>query len=296
MKQSRLFFSTDSNRLFLPWMSMLMGFIAVLILAAGMTAYDSITNWQRVVSGSLTVQIPTYTESGEPRGEIVDREIETALTILRSSTGVKGATVLSDLQMTELMLPWLGDGAAVSELPLPKLIDVMVDSDRYPDMAQLKTDLAAQVPLAVLDSHRMRLEPLLRLSAGGIKLIGFILILLALTASFTVIYATRSSLSTHEHIISLIHMMGANDWFITRQYAVRNFNLTFMGGAFGLLLALPIMAGVSFLIHGATLDFIWNPTLNITQWLVLGCVPVGLAILAFLTTLKTVSDYLKRFL
>ena len=296
MKQSRLFFSTDSNRLFLPWMSMLMGFIAVLILAAGMSAYDSITNWQRVVSGSLTVQIPTYTEAGEPRGEVVNREIETALTILRSSTGVKGATVLSDSQMTELMIPWLGEGAAVSELPLPKLIDVMVDSDHYPDMAQLKTDLAAQVPSAVLDSHRLRLEPLLRLSSGGIKLIGFILILLALTASFTVIYATRTSLTAHEHIISLIHMMGANDWFITRQYAARNFNLTFMGSFFGLLLALPIMAGVSFLIHGATLDFIWNPALDIKQWIVLGCVPVGLALLAFVTTLKTVSDYLKRFL
>ncbi|MBR6412765.1 MAG: hypothetical protein IKS41_06380 [Alphaproteobacteria bacterium] len=296
MKQSRLFFSTDSNRLFLPWMSMLMGFIAVLILAAGMSAYDSITNWQRVVSGSLTVQIPTYTEAGDPRGEVVNREIETALTILRSSTGVKGATVLSDSQMTELMIPWLGEGAAVSELPLPKLIDVMVDSDHYPDMAQLKTDLAAQVPSAVLDSHRLRLEPLLRLSSGGIKLIGFILILLALTASFTVIYATRTSLTAHEHIISLIHMMGANDWFITRQYAARNFNLTFMGSFFGLLLALPIMAGVSFLIHGATLDFIWNPALDIKQWIVLGCVPVGLALLAFVTTLKTVSDYLKRFL
>ena len=296
MNQSRLFFNTDSNRLFLPWMSMLMGFIAVLMLAAGMTAYDAITNWQRVVSGSLTVQIPTYTETGDPRGSIVDKEIETTLTILRSSTGVKGATVLSDSQMTELMVPWLGDGAAVSELPLPKLIDVMVDSDHYPDMAQLKMDLAAQVPVAVLDSHRLRLEPLLRLSGGGIKLIGFILILLALTASFTVIYATRTSLTAHEYIISLIHMMGANDFFITRQYAVRNFNLTFMGGAFGLLLALPIMAGVSFLIHGATLDFIWDPTLTLKQWLILGSVPVALAVLAFVTTLKTVSDYLKRFL
>ena len=296
MNQSRLFFNTDSNRLFLPWMCMRMGFIAVLMLAAGMTAYDAITNWQRVVSGSLTVQIPTYTETGDPRGSIVDKEIETTLTILRSSTGVKGATVLSDSQMTELMVPWLGDGAAVSELPLPKLIDVMVDSDHYPDMAQLKMDLAAQVPVAVLDSHRLRLEPLLRLSGGGIKLIGFILILLALTASFTVIYATRTSLTAHEYIISLIHMMGANDFFITRQYAVRNFNLTFMGGAFGLLLALPIMAGVSFLIHGATLDFIWDPTLTLKQWLILGSVPVALAVLAFVTTLKTVSDYLKRFL
>ena len=295
-KQNDIFFTTDSSRLFLPWMSMLMGFIAVLVLAAGITSYRSITDWKRVVSGSLTVQIPTYNESGDSREDRVNKDIETALTILRSSPGVQGATVLSDSQMTDLMAPWLSDDVAVSELPLPKLIDVIVDSNEYPDIAQLKMDLAAQVPSAVLDSHRMRLEPLLKLAGGGVKLIGFILILLALTASFTVIYATRTNLAAHEHIISLIHMMGANDWFIIRKYAVRHFVLTFMGAFFGFLLSLPIMAGISFLIRGATLDFIWNSALRLPEWLALFSVSVVFAILAFLTTCKTVSDYLKRFL
>jgi len=296
IKQNNILFTTDSSRLFLPWMSMLMGFIAVLILAAGITSYRSITDWQRVVSGSLTVQIPTYTGSGESRAERVGKDIETALTILRSSPGVQGATVLSDNQMAELMNPWLSDDMVVSELPLPKLIDVVVDSNEYPDIAQLKMDLSSQVPSAVLDSHRMRLEPLLKLASGGIKLISFILILLALTAAFTVIYATRTSLMAHEHIISLIHMMGANDWFIIRKYAVRHFVLTFMGAFFGFLLSLPIMAGISFLIRGATLDFIWNSALGLPEWIALLSVSVVLAALAFLTTCKTVSDYLKRFL
>ena len=296
IKQNNILFVTDSSRLFLPWMSMLMGFIAVLVLAAGITSYRSITDWQRVVSGSLTVQIPTYTESGESRAERVSKDIETALTILRSSPGVQGATLLSDNQMAELMNPWLSDDMVVSELPLPKLIDVVVDSNEYPDIAQLKMDLSSQVPSAILDSHRMRLEPLLKLAGGGIKLISFILILLALTASFTVIYATRTSLMAHEYIISLIHMMGANDWFIIRKYAVRHFVLTFMGAFFGFLLSLPIMAGISFLIRGATLDFIWNSALGLSEWIALLAISVVLAVLAFLTTCKTVSDYLKRFL
>ncbi|MBQ7412764.1 MAG: hypothetical protein IJV07_00610 [Alphaproteobacteria bacterium] len=296
MKKDSIFFATDSTRLFLPWMSMLMTFIAVLILATGITSYQAITNWKQVVSGALTVQIPTYTESGESRGQAVNQDVETALTILRSSIGVVGATVISDAQMTELMAPWLGGDVAVSELPLPKLIDVTLDSANHPNLAQIKTDLAEQVPSAILDSHRMRLEPLIKLSDAGIKLIIFILILLAVTASFTVVYATRTSLSAHEHVISLIHMMGANDWFLTQKYAVRHFSLTIMGGFFGFLLALPIMAGISFLIRGATIDFIWNPALGIGGWLTLLLVPVILSILAFLTTIKTVLGYLKRFL
>ena len=142
MKKDSIFFATDSTRLFLPWMSMLMSFIAVLILATGITSYRAITNWKQVVSGALTVQIPTYTESGESRGQAINQDVETALTILRSSVGVVGATVISDAQMTELMAPWLGGDVAVSELPLPKLIDVTLDSVNNPNIAQIKTDLA----------------------------------------------------------------------------------------------------------------------------------------------------------
>lgn len=292
MKKSNIFFATDAAKLFLPWMSMLMSFIAVLIIAAGMTSYALITDWQTTVSGSLTVQIPTYTDNGETRGDKVARDIETVLTIVRSSEGVLGATVLSDEQMAVLMEPWLSGDVVLSELPVPKLIDVMVDPNHTPDVAQLKADLAEQVPSAVLDSHRLQLEPLIRMSGGIVKLIGFILILLALTASFSVIYATKSSLSAHEYIISLTHMMGANDAFIIRQYAVRHFILTFVGALFGFLLALPIMAGVSFFIRGTSFHWLFS----CEQWGVLLAVPAALALLAFVTTIKTVSDYLKRFL
>lgn len=65
MKKTNIFFATDSTKLFLPWMSMLMSFIAVLVLAAGMTIYTAITNWKQVIAGTLTVQIPTYTSLGE---------------------------------------------------------------------------------------------------------------------------------------------------------------------------------------------------------------------------------------
>ena len=296
MTKSNIFFATDPARLFLPWMSMLMTFIAVLILAAGMTTYSSVTRWQRTVSGSLTVQIPTYTESGVARGEKVDREIETTLTILRSSEGILGATVLSDRQMGDLMAPWLGENAIVTELPLPKLIDVTVDPNGNLDVAQIKTDLAAQVPAAVLDSHRIWLNPLLRISSGIIKLIGFILVLLTLTAAFTVIYATRTSLTVHEPVIALVHMMGAGDLYVTQQYAGRSFQLTLTGSLFGFFLTLPIMAGVSFFIQGASFDFILKPTLSAVQWGVLLSVPFALSVLAFLTTFKTVMVYLKRFL
>ncbi len=296
MKKPNIFFATDPASLFLPWMSMLMSFIAVLILAAGMVTYGSITRWQQSVSGSLTVQIPTYTELGASRGEMVDKDIETTLTILRASEGILGATVLSDNQMADLMHPWLDKTTVLSELPLPKLIDVTVDPTSPLDLSQIQADLASQVPAATLDSHRIWLTPLLHLSSGIIKLIGFILILLTLTTSFTVIYATKTSLRVHEPVISLVHMMGANDFYVTNQYANRSFRLTLFGSLFGLALALPIMAGASFFLRGVASDLVIHPTFTLLQWGILLAVPFVLSLLAFGTTFKTVLSYLKRFL
>lgn len=292
-RRPSLFFATDSTRLFLPWMSMLMSFIAVLVLAGGMITYTSLTRWQSAVLGSLTVQIPTHDAQGSPRGEAVAADVEKALTLLRASPGITGATVLSDAQMSELMLPWLGAEAVVDELPLPKLIDVGTTTDTL-SVAQLRADLAEQVPTAVLENHRSLLAPLIQVARGVIKLIGFILLLLVLTVSFTVIYATQSSLSVHHPVIALVHMMGAADFYITRQYAFYNLRATFLGSLFGLVLALPLMAGAAALIRGATAEF--SCALAPAQWGVLLAVPPAIALLAFFTTFKTVLSYLKRFL
>lgn len=296
MKKPNIFFATDPANLFLPWMSMLMTFIAVLILSAGIVTYSSVTRWQQSVSGSLTVQIPTYTELGAARGELVNKDIETTLTILRSSEGILGATVLSDNQMSDLMSPWLDNKTVLSELPLPKLIDVTVDPNISLNLSQIQADLASQVPDAKLDSHRIWLTPLLRLSSGIIKLIGFILILLALTTSFTVIYATKTSLRVHEPVISLVHMMGANDFYVTNQYANRSFRLTLLGSLFGFALSVPIMAGASFFLKSVSSDLVIQSAFSPLQWGILLTIPFVLSFLAFATTFKTVLSYLKRFL
>jgi len=154
-KKSDFLFNKTTSHFFLPWICALMVFIATVILAGGITTYNSLKLWQKSVAESLTVQIPTYDQEGHERGDLVSHDIEKALMLLRTTPGVLGAIVLNDTQMQELMIPWLGSEAVISELPLPKLIDVSVDASHPPLLEQLKADLAAQVPGAVLDSHRL---------------------------------------------------------------------------------------------------------------------------------------------
>lgn len=295
-KKSDIPFSSDSSKFFIPWLNMFMVFIATLMLAIGIVTYTSIQSWSKTISGSLTVQIPTYTQAGEPRNEDVEKDIERALTLLRSSDGITGASILSDTQMNELMTPWLGKSDSLTELPLPKIIDVSVDTQKLPDFSQLKKELNLQVPSASIDSHRIALAELLSFFDNTIHLMALVLILILITTTFSTVYITKSSLSVHQKVIELIHMMGASDFYITIQYATRCLKLTLIGSIAGFILALPLMALFGYFLSQMRGSFILSTSFTLTQWLLLISIPVFTTLLAFITAYKTVSKHLKQTL
>ena len=295
-KPSDIPFAQDSSRFFVGWISMLMVFIATLICAFALITYSSVQAWYDNISGSLTVQIPSYDKEGKSRKDVLQNDIETALTILRSTDGITGANVLDDSQMDLLMAPWMGDQVATSELPLPKIIDVSVDTHHLPDLAQIKADLAEQVPLAVLDSHRVALADLVDLAYNVIKLVGGVLLLLLVSMAFSIMFVTQSGLKVHQQVIALIHLMGAGDFYITRQFANRSFVISLTGSLIGFALALPVMMGFAYCLNNLTGSFILIPALSGMQWSVLIAIPFLAAVLAYLTAFRTVWSALKRSL
>ena len=273
----------------------LMVFIGTFVTGSGLLVYNSLKGWQRGVSESLTVQIDTYDEEGRERGELVIQDVEKALSVLRTTPGVTGASVLSDTQMNELMAPWVGGDIALTSLPIPKLIEVAVDADHPPFLEQLKMDLSAHVPSATMDSHRIWLDELVRLSNHILRLIFFVLVLLTLSIAFTVAYTTRATLKIHETIIKLVHLMGAKDLYITNRYAWHNAKYAFIGGILGSLCALPVLQGMVMFFQ-KTPEALLETHFIVHQWIILAGIPLGVALLAFVTTFKTVLSYLRRFL
>ncbi len=294
-KKSDFLFKKGTSQFFLPWICGLMVFISTLITIAGITAHNSLQLWQKSVAASLTVQIPTYDDNGNARNELVYKDIEAALMLLRTTPGVLGAIVLNEEQMQELMMPWLGSDAALSELPLPKLIDVNVDTTHPPLLEQLQADLAEQVPGAVLDSHRIWLADLMKLAHALLTLIGCVLILLFTTITIAIIYITNASLSIQEYELSLVHMLGARDLYVTNRYAWHNFKRALIGSLIGFFIALPVILGIAVFLRSIS-EQILQSGLQPIQWLYLFLIPLSVACLAFITTFQTVWKFLKRFL
>lgn len=282
----------DSSTLFLMWMSMLMVFIASLILFAGVALFNIADSWKKDLSGSLTVQIPTYLLDGTPRQEVAD-DIAKTSQLLSSSAGVVDFKVLDDEDIRELMSPWLGHFEKIDDLPIPRLIDVTLSMEDEFDFESFKSQLSEQVPMAVSDSHRIWLANLIKTVSGVKNVMICILLLLALTTSFIVVYSTRSCFESQVDVLKILHVMGAKDSVIAFQFSLRNFVKAFVGGIVGFVLTLPIVYLVVHLSNAEEYTLLSYAKLSAPQWWTIVSLPLIAGILAFGTALVTALKKLK---
>src|SRR5262249_27992947 len=144
----------DSSVRFLPWIIGLMVYLAGLALAGTLVLNGTLARWDRSLTGTLTVQLPAA-DSGKN-----DDALAPVLQILRATPGIKSAEPLDAEATARLLEPWPGTTLSADELPMPRLVDLRIDTDAPPDLGALRTRLAAAAPTAVLDDHRLWLDRL----------------------------------------------------------------------------------------------------------------------------------------
>ncbi|MBP5535117.1 MAG: FtsX-like permease family protein [Alphaproteobacteria bacterium] len=285
----------QASPFFLTWITMLMTFVAALTLFASMSLNNIISHWNNVVSGSLTIQQPTYDLNGLNRQDEALKELDVLQEFLKNQSFVESVHILNDDEMEKLMSPWLENLKVLNELPIPKLIDVTLKKNASFSLDSFKTDVNALAPYAQVDSHRIWLSHLIDLSSGIQKTIFIIILLLALTTAFTVIYTTRSSLLVQENTLELLQLMGAKDWSIAFGVASNSFTRGLCGAAIGLILSLPIV-GVVITLVGSTPDSLFlQGALSTKQWSVIIALPLIVAALSFITALITGIRKLRTF-
>ena len=110
----------QASPFFLTWITMLMTFVAALTLFASMSLNNIISHWNGVVSGSLTIQQPTYDLNGIDRQNEAIKELAVIQEFLKTQPFVESVHILNDDEMERLMSPWLDNLKVLNELPIPK--------------------------------------------------------------------------------------------------------------------------------------------------------------------------------
>ena len=281
----------DASSRFLPWITGLMVYLAVVALAVTMVLADAGEAWRNDLAGTLTVQIMPETDGGE--GTIAART-RAAIDLLEATPGILRARALSDDQIGDLLEPWLGPGAMAAGLPLPRLIDVTLGPDAGLDTRALAHRLAAAVPGASLDDHAVWLDRLLSL-IGAIEVVSIVALGLIGFAGVTiVVFTTRSGLAIHEDVISVLHMIGARESYIARQFQAHVLGLALKGGVCGFAVAAASFAALGAMTAGAAGSAMPELALSPLQWAVLGALPLVAAAVGTATARITVMRVIGR--
>jgi len=288
-RRSTLPLGKDSSARFLPWLIAFMVFLACLALAAVLVVERSIARWDRGLSGQLTVQVPA---AGDPA--LDESRLQAVLAVLTATPGVRGVTVMNAAEVRRLLQPWLGSGAELEGLPLPTLIAVSVDPTATPDLDDLNRQLAAAVPGSFADDHQRWLDDLVAL-AGSVELAALaVMLLVGLAAIITVVFVTRTGLEIHRQVIELLHLMGAQDRYIAREFQRHALRLGLRGGLFGFALAAAALAGLAWLARGSNAALLPDLDLAPLDWAWLALLPLAAAVTAMWTARLTVLRTLVR--
>lgn len=284
----------DALGRFLPWLIAFMVFLAALAQAGLIALDETARRWDAGIGATLTVQIPAVAE-GETSGRGSERRVQAVMNALAATSGVERATLIPDDKVLELLSPWLGMVAA-ADVPLPRLIDVETDPAAHVDARVLQQSLAQIVPGVQVDDHGMwltRLIDVLR-SLEGLAALVLVLILLSLTG--TVVFTTRTGLTVHHDAIEVLHLTGAHDGYIAKQFASRALTMGFKGGVYGLALAVPTLLGLGAIAGRLEAGLMPDVSLPLLGWLSLGLLPVLSALVAGITARLTVLRNLRRML
>ena len=282
----------DASERFLPWLVAFMVYLAALALVSAVILNKTVRRWDGGLSGELTVEVPPPAAAADPEGQ--SERIERVLDILIKTRGVTGAAQLQADRLRELLEPWLGTGALDEELPLPALIAVTIDPERPPDLGSLAVRLKRAVPGTVVDDHQRWLGNLLDL-ARSVRLVAVTVVgLIAVMAVLAIVVVTRTGLSVHSRSIELLHLIGARDAYIARQFQRHALKLGLRGGLLGAVMALATILPVGYLLRRTESALLPEAVLSLQEWAAFAALPLVAALVAMATARITVLRTLDR--
>lgn len=290
VRPSDLQLEADSAGRFLPWALAVMVFLAALALAGALALDGTIAGWHRGVSSKLTVQIAD--RPGQPMGPRIEKALET----LRAVPGIAAAEPLPRAAVEALLKPWLGGEAMQADLPLPGLIDVTLSDSAALSVDALAARLQSAVPGARIDDPKPWLDRLIQLGRLLQSLGGGIVLLVGLASAAMVIFATRAGLAARRDTIELLHLMGAEDGYIARQFQRHVARQAWRGGIAGALLAVAILLVIQLLAGRVGTGLLPGLSLDWWHWLALLVLPGAATLLAMTTARLAVLGELRAML
>jgi cell division transport system permease protein len=219
----------------------IMTFLACLTAGAALLVADASQAWRSDVLRDATIQVKPG-----PNDD-VDSLVAKTVAIAAQAPEVESAHAYSKAESEKLLEPWLGAGLDLSQLPVPRLIVVRLRSQRSEDLATLRSALASAVPQANLDDHRIWAARLGAMADAVVILAAALFVLMIVAMGTAIGFATRGAMAGNREIIEVLHLVGASNAFIAKEFQGHFRRLGLRGAMIGGLAAIAFFAAASLL-------------------------------------------------
>lgn len=259
-----------------------MSYLACLAIGALILVNRAVTSWTSGLAQEMTVQL-RYVRDAD-----IEMELGKAYKIVSDFPGILQAQVLDREAGARLLEPWLG-ARPLEALPVPRLIRIVTDTAKPPDIETLREALSG-IKGVHLDTHRKWEAELTRMARALSVLSYAILFLISISAVAIVVFATRAVLQANRHVVDLLHLVGARDSYIARQIDGRFLRTGLLSGFIGvamglftfLLLGLSGSGGGGLATASRSLLFA-APDIAIWSYALLFAVPVAATLICLIT-------------
>lgn len=216
------------------FVSAAMAFLAVFAMAALFTTGRVVDAWSDELARTASIRISAPAQQ-------MAAQTGATLTILGQTPGIVAARALDDAEQARLLAPWLGADVDLSDLPVPRLIEIEATDEGF-DAEGLRLRLRAEVPGAVLDDHIRWRQPVLD-TAARLRSVGWIGIgLICMSFAAMITLAASASLASNAKVIAVLRLIGARDTFVARAFTRRFALRGALGASAGMLLGMGAVA------------------------------------------------------
>lgn len=280
------------------WVTGLMVFFMTLAFAVNIGLASVTERWVSGLSDSITVELraPAPEKDGDKQDSTarksLDEKIKALVALGGKHDAVTSARALEDAEVRKLIEPWLGS-AMPADLPLPVLIDMKIAPDA--DLAALKKDILKIAPTATVDTHDDTLQDvstLVNTARIFVMMLSGVIMLLAVVAISGIV---RAKLAIHHPEVETLHMIGAHDEYIARQFRHYTLKGTLKGAIVGVAAMLGTLYAVGRTTRSIDSAILPDITLSAAEWGMLVAAPVIIGtMIAHFTAQTTVLGALRR--
>ncbi len=296
-RRSEISTEDDDTSAFMYVLTSIYMYLFIVVLAIVMAINAMADSWKKDIMGSVTVQIiPVEDENKHIDTEKTQEQQNKVLQYVENLSAVASVKALDAQTVEKLMTPWLGNKVNISSLPIPVLLDVKLKPNSELNYDEVTRGLRQVSENASIDNHRLWLNRLLKFASSLKNIAMTVLFMVIGICAFSIYYSTRTSLGININTIEILHIIGAKDNYIARQYAKNFVKIGFFAGIIGLMAAIPSIILVAKYGVSTGSGLIKGAQLSTLAWSLIMTTPLLSALYAAAVSYLTVKKSLEKMI